>query len=82
MHRCLPADDLKLIFKDTHQFGQARASKVMQTKHELKGIVGTWAYALSDELALAWLMAGQLTHVGKKSSFGFGGFHFSVAVGH
>ncbi|WP_166426190.1 CRISPR system precrRNA processing endoribonuclease RAMP protein Cas6 [Paraglaciecola sp. 20A4] len=81
LHACLPSDELPLTFKDTNVFGQARASTLMQTKHELKGLTGTWAYVLNDELALAWLLAGQLIHVGKKSSFGFGGFNFSVAVG-
>lgn len=79
-HGLLPSDEPPLMLSQTTVFEQMRTSTLLDSEHALKGLQGGWIYYINDELSLVWLLIGRVLHVGKKSSFGFGAYDFTLAV--
>ena len=63
------------IIWQNHQFVQVeRYSSRQNSRMTLKGIKGTIQLDRVDDALLPLLLAGELIHIGKNTSFGFGRF--------
>lgn len=49
-----------------------RYSSTQESRIKLRGITGEMLLDDMPEECLEWLLAGELTHIGKNTSFGFG----------
>lgn len=64
-----------MLHQETKAVGVKRYSNRQNAKMTLRGIKGYAALELVSEEFLMWLLAGELIHIGKNTSFGFGRYH-------
>lgn len=65
----------KLLSSDTHKVYVPRYSNRKDEKMNLWGLEGAANLADVNEDVLSFLLAGELIHIGKNTSFGFGRYH-------
>ena len=66
-----------LLSQNTHTESVRRYSSTHDERISLHGICGNAIFEQADDMAYALLYAGELMHIGKNTSFGFGRYSLS-----
>lgn len=82
VHQLLPSIDTDNDVSCFSRFTSIeRYSKSQQQSHKLGGLLGSWHYSSQSSDIACWLKLGELIHIGKNTSFGFGQYQALLAIG-